>query len=124
MNLKHNIYLITLLFISTSFAQEQSKKIEKSDLIVYITKDGSRYHKDTCRYLSKSKIPITLGEASKKKYSACKVCKPPELCCYNILSKIWLFIKNYWTFLSAVIFIPIVRCIWKLLMQRYRRKKQ
>lgn len=48
-----------------------------SDVTVYITKSGSKYHVDGCRYLSKSKIPISLSEA-KAKYSPCSVCNPPQ----------------------------------------------
>lgn len=43
---------------------------------VYITKTGSKYHTGTCRYLSRSKIPISL-EAAMKRYGPCSVCKPP-----------------------------------------------
>jgi len=43
---------------------------------VYITKSGNKYHKDGCKYLSKSKIPISVSEAQEKGYSACSVCKP------------------------------------------------
>ena len=44
---------------------------------VFVTASGKKYHKDGCRYLKKSKTPISLDEA-KAKYSACKVCKPPK----------------------------------------------
>ena len=43
---------------------------------VYITKTGSKYHTGNCRYLSRSKIPISLEDAMKR-YGACSVCKPP-----------------------------------------------
>jgi hypothetical protein len=78
MRLKYSIYLIIFLFLSTSFAQEKVRKIDNSNLIVYITKTGSKYHEGTCRYLSKSKIPIKLAEAIIE-YSACSVCLPPIL---------------------------------------------
>lgn len=45
---------------------------------VYVTKTGSKYHRDGCRYLSKSKIPISLSDAEKS-YSPCSVCSPPTL---------------------------------------------
>jgi micrococcal nuclease len=45
--------------------------------IVYITKSGAKYHDENCRSLSKSKIPITLGEAVQKGYTPCSVCRPP-----------------------------------------------
>ena len=44
---------------------------------VYITKTGAKYHRGSCRYLSRSKIPISLEEAKNKGYGACSVCKPP-----------------------------------------------
>jgi hypothetical protein len=45
---------------------------------VYITRTGKRYHRDGCRYLATSKIPISLKDAKAKGYTACKVCHPPE----------------------------------------------
>jgi len=44
---------------------------------VYITETGSKYHLAGCRYLSKSKIPISLREACAKGYTPCSVCDPP-----------------------------------------------
>ena len=46
--------------------------------IVYITATGHCYHRAGCRYLSKSKIPITLAKAKAEGYRACKVCDPPQ----------------------------------------------
>jgi hypothetical protein len=43
---------------------------------VYITRTGKKYHRAGCRYLSKSKISISLDEA-KKWYTPCSVCNPP-----------------------------------------------
>ncbi|OQA02552.1 MAG: hypothetical protein BWY69_01017 [Planctomycetes bacterium ADurb.Bin401] len=45
--------------------------------IVYVTKSGTKYHRQGCRFLSKSSIPLELKEA-KNKYSPCRVCKPQE----------------------------------------------
>lgn len=50
-----------------------------ADLIVYRTKTGSKYHLDGCRSLNKSKIELTLEEATQRGLSPCKVCKPPTL---------------------------------------------
>jgi hypothetical protein len=44
---------------------------------VYITKTGEKYHKDGCRYLSKSKITTTVPDARSSGYTPCSVCKPP-----------------------------------------------
>ena len=43
--------------------------------VVYVTRTGVKYHVDGCRYLRKSKIPLSLEEA-KKSYGACKICQP------------------------------------------------
>ena len=43
--------------------------------MVYVTRTGAKYHRDGCRYLKSSKIPISLTDA-KKQYSSCSVCKP------------------------------------------------
>ena len=43
---------------------------------IFKTKTGKKYHKEGCRYLSKSKIPITIGEAKDKGLGPCGVCKP------------------------------------------------
>ena len=40
------------------------------------TTSGTKYHKDGCRYLSRSKIPITLSEAQESGLGPCSVCKP------------------------------------------------
>jgi hypothetical protein len=45
---------------------------------VYVTDTGSKYHRDGCRYLSKSRIPISLGDAKAQGYGPCSVCKPPD----------------------------------------------
>lgn len=57
------------------------KKVIKNDtknITVYITKTGSKYHTANCRYLSKSCIPIKLGEAKAEGYTPCSVCAPPQ----------------------------------------------
>lgn len=41
---------------------------------VYITNSGKKYHRQGCRYLSKSSIKKKLSEAKKAGYSACRVC--------------------------------------------------
>ncbi len=60
------------------FPKEEEKKPEASeDTSVYITKTGKKYHTGDCRYLSKSKIPISLKEAIQRGYTPCSVCSPP-----------------------------------------------
>jgi hypothetical protein len=47
-----------------------------TDVTVYITASGKKYHDAGCRFLNKSSKPIPLSRAASK-YGACKVCKPP-----------------------------------------------
>lgn len=44
---------------------------------VYVTATGECYHRGACRYLSKSKIAISLKDAQARGYRPCSVCKPP-----------------------------------------------
>ena len=41
---------------------------------VYITESGKKYHRDGCRYLSKSKIEISLEKATNQGYKPCSKC--------------------------------------------------
>ena len=45
---------------------------------VYVTRTGEKYHRGSCRYLSRSKIPMPLTDAVKL-YEPCSVCRPPAL---------------------------------------------
>lgn len=67
MNFGKSVQLLLLYFLLCSFTFAQS---------VYITNTGKKYHKESCRYLSQSKIEISLQDAVDKGYTACKVCKP------------------------------------------------
>jgi hypothetical protein len=49
------------------------------DLIVYVTKTGTKYHRAGCRSLSRSAIPMSLKEAVAKRFGPCSICKPPIL---------------------------------------------
>jgi hypothetical protein len=55
-------------------AQQQDPKTQT----VYVTRTGKKYHRDGCRYLASSKIPISLKDAKARGFTACKVCHPPE----------------------------------------------
>lgn len=43
---------------------------------VYVTRTGEKYHADACRYLSRSKIAVSLKDAVRNGYTPCSVCKP------------------------------------------------
>jgi endonuclease YncB( thermonuclease family) len=44
---------------------------------VYVTRTGSKYHRSSCQYLRRSRIPVSFKEA-KQSYDPCSVCKPPQ----------------------------------------------
>jgi hypothetical protein len=50
--------------------------VDKSSITVYVTKTGKKYHRATCRHLSRSKIPLPLDEAARL-YGPCSHCRPP-----------------------------------------------
>lgn len=64
--------------ISTQPSTTTQAGTSSGDIIVYITKTGEKYHRDGCRSLSKSKIPISLAEAKARGYEPCSVCNPPR----------------------------------------------
>ena len=51
---------------------------EPKSQTVYVTRTGRKYHREGCRYLAQSKIPMTLKDAKAKGYEPCKVCRPPQ----------------------------------------------
>ncbi len=56
---------------------KETKQRAPPDITVYITNTGKKYHSSGCRYLSKSRIPISLTSAKERGYTPCSVCKPP-----------------------------------------------
>lgn len=54
----------------------ESLQQDKIETIVYVTKSGTKYHRDGCGYLKKSKIPISLEDAEAKGYTPCSKCNP------------------------------------------------
>ena len=53
------------------------KQLDTESVMVYVTRTGTKYHRGSCSYLSKSKIPMKLSEA-KKRYGPCSRCNPPK----------------------------------------------
>jgi cytoskeletal protein RodZ len=62
---------------STVHETDPASTTDPETITVYITRTGTKYHRADCRYLRKSKIPISLKDA-KKHYEPCSVCKPPR----------------------------------------------
>lgn len=77
---KTYLLLLFLAFVShplrSSFAGVYTHISQRKDVIVYITRTGEKYHRDNCRYLRQSKISISKKEATRQRYTACKVCTP------------------------------------------------
>lgn len=42
--------------------------------IVYVTKSGTKYHKENCSYLKSSKIPVSLEQAIMEGLTPCSRC--------------------------------------------------
>lgn len=59
--------LITRMGASTNLTLDNTS--------VYVTRTGTKYHRDGCRYLRSTKIPISLTDA-RQQYSPCSVCNP------------------------------------------------
>jgi micrococcal nuclease len=58
---------------------EKSRVAYENDSdIVYITRSGTKYHREGCGSLRRSKIPIFLDEACRRRYAPCSNCNPPE----------------------------------------------
>lgn len=52
---------------------------DPATITVYVTKTGEKYHRDGCRYLSRSRIAITLKDAVARGLGPCSICKPPTI---------------------------------------------
>ena len=52
-------------------------RTDTSDVTVYVTRTGTKYHRAGCRSLRRSQILMSLKEA-KARYSPCSICKPPQ----------------------------------------------
>lgn len=57
-------------------ASSTAKTEQDKEETVYITKTGKKYHREDCRYLSRSKIAIKRKDAIARGYTPCSVCKP------------------------------------------------
>ena len=60
---------------TTSVNNNDTSLINEISETVYITRTGSKYHRDYCSYL-KSKIPISKSDAIKRGYTPCSRCHP------------------------------------------------
>lgn len=59
-------------------AAAQPSASQDEQVVVYITKSGKNYHREGCRWLSQSMIPISFEDAKRRGCTPCATCKPPE----------------------------------------------
>ena len=61
----------------SSGIKTQAPAKENKSVTVYVTRTGHKYHREYCRFLEYSKIPVSL-DAAKQTYEPCSVCRPPQ----------------------------------------------
>lgn len=59
---------------SSGSSGSTSSSSDTQSVTVYVTRTGEKYHRSGCRYLSNSKILISLSNARASGYTACSVC--------------------------------------------------
>ncbi|MHB9144734.1 MAG: hypothetical protein ACYC5Y_05285 [Symbiobacteriia bacterium] len=72
------ITVILALLLLAGCSSPSAPQPAKQQVIVYVTATGHKYHRDGCRYLSRSKFAITLEDAKADGYGPCSVCNPPR----------------------------------------------
>lgn len=71
--------LILILSGCTEYKEDNraaSDFYQDTDVYVYITETGGKYHRWSCRYLKDSCYEISLSKAIARGYTACSVCNP------------------------------------------------
>jgi len=68
--------------------------------------EEEKYHRANCKYLRKSKIPITLSEAIKRGYTPCSVCKPDPPVELNNKSNLVIPLKEKILIKKPTVIIP------------------
>ncbi len=71
-------YIIALLLIPVL-----SNICFSEEITVFITKSGSKYHREECPVLKGNGIPVDLAEAISRGYEPCLRCKPPDATSVN-----------------------------------------
>lgn len=71
--MKHLIRTAICIFVLTVFIS-----IKSFSQTVYVQETGKKYHTKNCSVAGNGKKGMTVAEAKKAGYTACKVCKPEE----------------------------------------------
>ena len=77
------ILLLLAFYIGTQtwylwpFSAPDPEQVQLAKETVYVTKDGDKYHRQSCQYLSNTTpSQLTKLEAVEKGYQPCKICFP------------------------------------------------
>ena len=73
-NFRHGSTLDSTTQIKQSDKSPNTSVTDKESITVYVTKTGKKHHATGCRYLRKSRIPISLNNAKTAGYTPCSVC--------------------------------------------------
>jgi hypothetical protein len=60
--------------LSKIWDEDYNNEEDTTEEIVYVTRTGTKYHKDGCQYLSHSKIEMELNDAIAQGYTKCSKC--------------------------------------------------
>lgn len=71
------LLILGFLVATLAVAQEPAPvpsavKQQEIDSFVYITREGKKYHKESCHFLNKSKLKVSLREAIENRFEPCK----------------------------------------------------
>lgn len=73
------LLLLAVLPVAMPLASVHSiASVQPTEVTVYVTKTGTKYHRSGCQYLSKSRIAMDLSEAKASGYGPCSRCSPPR----------------------------------------------
>ena len=70
------LLLFAIPVFSPLHAGQATRITDTKNETVYITRTGKKFHREGCRSLNQSSIPIKRSESISKGYQACKVCRP------------------------------------------------
>ena len=85
---RKSLFALSAVLVVVLSAQAQTRKpaadtvtvaAKRTDSVVYVTKEGKRYHRPDCQYLNQSKRQITVPEAKLARLAPCKRCYPDSL---------------------------------------------
>lgn len=68
----------SLILVAQQPTPAPQRQEQPKSQTVYVTRTGKRYHRENCRYLASSKIPMSLKDAKQNGYTPCKVCRPAQ----------------------------------------------